>query len=153
MTNTATKTVSFHETLMNRAYDKYKGHNDWDNEMFLDHCDPAERFAVVLGNFNYQVENGGFIQWWDNRYGTPRTVAELQRYLTQIGTDSAKKALELVTSFNRKIRDADPRNTRFDEGEWERVSINISKLDTQYYAFNAELMVEVEAFIAKTFKV
>lgn len=152
-TNTKTMTADLHQTLMDRAYAKYKGHNDWDNETFLDHCDLAERFAIVLGNFNYQVENGGFIQWWDNRYGTPRTMEELKRYLTQIGTDKAMKALELVNKFANIVRGKNPRTNSFDEDEWNGVSEKTSKLDSTYYNINGELMEDVEFFITKTFKV
>lgn len=35
---------------------------------FLLRLDYLQRCAVVAGNFNYQVENGGLFQWLDNSY-------------------------------------------------------------------------------------
>jgi len=51
---------------VNRAFDnreKQSGHRN-----FLDALAEPEQLAVVFGNLNYQVENGGFTQWIDNNY-------------------------------------------------------------------------------------
>lgn len=55
------------QKLMDAAYDKWPesgGHRE-----MLNRATDAERCAVLLGNLNYQVENGGFCQWIDNGYG------------------------------------------------------------------------------------
>jgi len=56
-----------HQTLMNEAYKKWEN-NDIRREEFLLLLSPVEKIAVVLGNFNYQVCNGGFSQWNYNDY-------------------------------------------------------------------------------------
>ena len=56
-----------HQTLMNQAYKKWEN-NDIRREEFLLLLSPVEKLAVILGNFNYQVCNGGFSQWNYNDY-------------------------------------------------------------------------------------
>ena len=57
------------QTLMNEVYDAWR--KDTANKSRLEMADsfsPIHVAAVQLGNLNYQVENGGFLQWWDNGY-------------------------------------------------------------------------------------
>ncbi len=58
------------QTLMDEFYTEWqkeenKGKSKWD---VLDGLSSAHQIAVVLGNFNYQVENGGISQWIYNGY-------------------------------------------------------------------------------------
>jgi len=58
------------QSLMNEVYnerqkDENKGKGKWD---VLDNFSEAHQAAVVFGNFNYQVENGGLHQWIYNGY-------------------------------------------------------------------------------------
>ena len=60
-----------------RAFDgrgKQRSHRN-----FLDALSEPEQLAVVFGNLNYQVENGGFTQWVDNGYYVD-TVDRLKEY-------------------------------------------------------------------------
>jgi len=49
--------------------------------------DGTHQDAVLLGNLNYQVENGGFGQWVDNGYGAQ--VAAVRFILQRLGTPAA----------------------------------------------------------------
>ncbi len=84
--------MSKHQTLMTRAYKK------WANGMtyldFLQALNVTERRAVTLGNLNYQVGNGGFLQWADNRY--IQGLEHLREALTAVGTPAAVKVLAIV---------------------------------------------------------
>ena len=52
--------------LMDTAYTEWqKDGNDWTYQQFLNESTPAQRKACLIGNFNYQVHNGGFMQWVD----------------------------------------------------------------------------------------
>ena len=87
-----------HQQFMNQAYKDYEakagrqkvsralsdqppisGHQN-----FLISLSEAERFAVVFGNLNYQVENGGFSQWIGNRYYVD-TIEYLREYIAKYG--------------------------------------------------------------------
>lgn len=49
--------------LMDQAYAKWQADGKkWSYRQFLANLDAVERKAVILGNFNYQVCNGGLQQ-------------------------------------------------------------------------------------------
>jgi len=79
---------------MDSAYDKYRT-VDWDKRYEAEGLTGKEIAATLLGNFNYQVENGGLVQWWDNRYAFEKGPN---------GTSTHVALAALVTSF----RDIDP---------------------------------------------
>lgn len=138
-----------HQSLMNKAYDRWnttlKGVS---KEAFHDSLDAQERFAVHTGNFNYQVENGGFIQWWCNCYGTPSTVEYLLRACDRINTESAANVKELLTKFKESVPSKNPRQ-HMDEDEWEKFSNSLDGMDMQYYAINEQFMMDCEAHLKK----
>jgi hypothetical protein len=136
-----------HQSLMDKAYDRWQN-KGWSKEEFHDSLDAKERFAVHTGNFNYQVENGGFVQWWDNRYGTPATVDFLLRACDRINTSTALQVKELVKQFKSIMRDKDPRK-HMDEGEWEDIyaSLEEAGLDKKYYEINEQFMKDCESHL------
>ena len=93
-----------HQVLMNAAYDRWQKHDDWSYEHMLAHCSAHERMAVLLGNFNYQIGNGGWSQWVDNGYAT--SAGEVATCLELIGTEAAKTALEFLRRLEPHLGDA-----------------------------------------------
>jgi hypothetical protein len=71
-----------------------------------DHFGPLHRAAVQLGNLNYQVENGGFSQWWDNEYG-PEDIEDLLR-LAQQGKNRGIQHFDTLLDLLRKVHSAAP---------------------------------------------
>lgn len=63
------ETKDLHQTLMDQAYAKWDDNTTTYND-FIASLPKNERYAVLLGNMNYQVCNGGWIQWCDNGYCT-----------------------------------------------------------------------------------
>lgn len=124
-----TQPMTTHERLMNEAYDNGK-HATY--EAFLDTLDMPHRRAVVLGNLNYQVENGGFSQWILNGYSGGSVC--LFSALTKIGTPAALAVKLLVKSA---IANSD----EDDEAVY-------NKLDTAYYKLSAALMADAEVYLA-----
>jgi len=63
-----------HQKLMNKAYELWQKeeNNNLKYSDFLDMVSDelGENYfhAVITGNLIYQVENGGFSQWYDNKY-------------------------------------------------------------------------------------
>jgi len=58
-----------HQVLMDEAYDEWQKNRDrWSYSDFINNLDDLHRKAVLIGNLNYQVENGGFKQWDFNGY-------------------------------------------------------------------------------------
>ena len=103
---------SLWQQLMNAAYDKWQEQGrkceatskaagdvvarSWTYAQFLRELSVAERRAVMLGNLNYQVENGGFAQWVDNGYASD-SGSELLDILPEMG-EASKKVCDLVRS-------------------------------------------------------
>lgn len=134
---------------MDQAYDRWKASGaEWSKEAFHDSLDNKERFAVHTGNFNYQVCNGGFMQWWDNKYGTPSTVDFLLRACERINTDTAKAVTELLKKYKQAMRNHDPRQ-HIDEDEWEFVHAGLDGLDKAFYNINEQFLLDCEAHLQK----
>src|SRR5690606_25366692 len=59
-----------HQALMNIAYDFWRETDTFANfDLLEEKYGAITKFAVMTGNFNYQVCNGGIIQYYDNGYG------------------------------------------------------------------------------------
>ena len=90
------------QQLMNSAFEKWDKKNiSYDD--FLDLISDLEREAVIFGNFNYQVENGGHSQWIGNGYASS-TIDDLIEFLkktinTEISNLVADNLEREVVSF------------------------------------------------------
>jgi len=86
-----------HQKLMNEAYDRWQKEGDLGglnyNE-FISRLDKPHRNAVLLGNLNYQVQNGGFRQWVGNGYATE--AHQILDLLKKIGTETALKVSNMI---------------------------------------------------------
>ena len=65
-----------HQSLMTAAYNKILQPGLGFSDIWT-MASPLERVAVLLGNFNYQVENGGLGQYVDNNYAHRPSAATL----------------------------------------------------------------------------
>lgn len=139
--------TDLHQSLMNQAYDRWqKSDPHWSKQEWEDTFTPQERFAVHTGNFNYQVCNGGFMQWWDNRYGTPSTVEFLLRAMERMNTDTAKAVAELLKEYKRAIDDHN--NTRYaDEQDYEEIIDRLDPLDKKFYEIDEQFLKDCEAHL------
>ncbi len=137
---------NLHQKLMDTAYERWNA--KWNKEEFHDSLDAQERFAVHTGNFCYQVQNGGFMQWWDNRYGTPSTVEYLIRAMERMNTPTAKTVGDMLQVFKESMRQRDPR-TNIDEDEWEEMRSELDGLDTDFYKIDDQFLADCEAHLQK----
>jgi len=156
------------QRLMDKAYSKWEKENWSTKEFIQEHCSDLERKAVLLGNLNYQVENGGFEQWVDNGYGY--FWRDTIKVLREIGTENAVKTINLINRFSQYINEyADgydywhtETETDYvsyydeDEDEWlegeteEEVNPGwdiANESSSEYYEFNQFLMGEIENFL------
>lgn len=133
-----TTTKSLHQQLMNEAYDVFKSGRGDDYEGFVDGLDDRHRAAVILGNFNYQVENGGFLQWHDNGYSS--RIDWLHKYLKAIATPTAQEVTEMVNEFQIITANLDSEDE--EESPYDL-------LDSRYYRINHQLMVDAENWLRK----
>ena len=98
-----------HQQLMNEAYE-----SDCNSPTFLQDLDDVHRYAVVLGNMNYQVENGGWEQWVYNGYCTAYPI--LMEALEIMDTENAKKIIKMVERVGEDLYDEVLEGTEEDKG-------------------------------------
>lgn len=132
------------QALMDEAYadwqkEENRGKDKWD---ILGGFSEAHHVAVVLGNFNYQVENGGISQWIYNGYFHD-DADRLIKYL-EIGAESDERCRTILKSITTLDQYANETNCdRYgnfydpDDGNGESSfvgdGINCGMFDSWYY--------------------
>jgi hypothetical protein len=153
------------QELMDEAYNRWQKGGDLHGVSrieFLDELQPVQRKAVLIGNLNYQVQNGGFDQWIGNGYALQ--ALRVSALLKQIGTPTCLKVREMVEEIlpflNLDSREqgclgsylkSDLNRRRWDdeeECEDETEGHSFDHLDDKFYDLNEEFMKEVETFFA-----
>ena len=126
-----------HDKLMKKAYDTWQK-NNWSPSEFIENIDSPEKFAVILGNLNYQVENGGFSQWKFNGY-SKNHIFFIRMLLddTNWGVTSEhpqlREGLELAIKAER-IQIEDNSEDYVDDEQLELNYNRLDKLDDKYYS-------------------
>ena len=106
----ATQEPDAHQVLMDKAYaDERKRANasaddSWCYNRMIREGTELERLAVVLGNLNYQVENGGFNQWIDNGYCTG--ISDAKEALEAIDTETCRKIIPMLEEVEKYLDDS-----------------------------------------------
>ena len=107
-----------HQMLMDKAYkdesNRSKDGGEWCYNRMLKEATELERFAVVIGNLNYQVENGGFSQWIGNGYCT--SYSDLEDALTAVKTETTAKVYDMLTEVGQYLDDSVLDGTMLSQG-------------------------------------
>lgn len=111
---------------------------------------PKVNAAVILGNHNYQVGNGGWLQYHDNGYSASvEALRALYQGAADVGIADADKVLALIDQFMQRLKDDQaPRAPLryFDEdgdGEMEDDSFdNFDDLNSPFYAIDTEALMQ-----------
>lgn len=137
------------QDLMDRAYDKWQENKGWSYRQFLASLDARERKAVVLGNFNGQVLNGGLCQWVENGYasGSGRELLDL---LADIGTPLARRVRGIVVSVLVHVDLTVEKGGCFDNywvDDPEEFVDELDELTNDYFELSDDFESEVEDFL------
>ena len=153
---------TMHQVMMDKAYELWNDSEEskkMSYERFLDKVNDelGENyfFAVITGNLNYQLENGGWIQWFDNKYS-----CSLQDLIDFFNQNYFKEFSE-IKQLSRMLEDIDDIINLKDRGEQAidnidyevrdifedamRESLNnwfedeTRNLDTSYYKINTKV--------------
>ena len=138
------------QAVMNRAYDLWQKYPDWTYSEFIDELSPADRSVVLIGNLNYQVENGGFSQWLTNGYG--ECVRELARALDAIGAVRVAEMVYAAVSAWQVYQDQRRRARLWwsDDNDDDDDSLDFEAMDAEYYRGLGEtLMQTLETAVAE----
>lgn len=152
-------TDNLHQRIMDRAYARWQDEDGKDQDWFWNQLSPLETIAVFFGNFNYQVCNGGFQQWWDNGYATTRVVRALEDACAEMATNHSAMVKEMLRDYRTIMRrygantlDDDASDMKLDESEYDELARDLGALDDRYYAINELFMVEVNAHLESLLK-
>ena len=144
--------------LMDQAYAKWQANREWRYRQFLLNLDAIERKAVILGNFNYQVCNGGIQQWVDNGYCV--TAQDLLSILEEMDTENSRRVAKIVREVLPHVDLTCTENRGFgqnywaDDEEWYDDTPpswfeEIDKLTDEYYEFYESFTPEIEEYLAR----
>lgn len=159
------------QALCNIAYERWQEGGDLNDktyDVFVEQLDDIFRIAVELKNLNYQVENGGFLQWEDNGYSvdcdsiqdtiqtfiaTPAGLEVLdiiQCWVGEVGhLDETLKTFKKASRYSSFVILEDSLY-EFEEFINEKRTNVLNELDKRYYKVNQKFMDDVEAFFAST---
>lgn len=138
------------QEVVDKAYTKYNNQNYVD---FVESLNDKERLAVLVGDLNSQVENGGLGQWDFNGYSDK--VYDLVQYLEKYKekSNAVKDILEILERFikykmdyNDAEYDEDLGEDDFTEEEFEEV---LDDLDRLYYKRNDKFLSYIEKELGK----
>lgn len=135
------------QKLVTDAYKTWS--QDKSYEDFLDGLDQLSRDAVLLGNMNSQVQNGGFHQWVENGYATHiHEVVEALEKLEGSAPLRVKKMLEKVEPYLNDCREnrgcmgnylnLPSWGSEGSDEEYDAMTSEFNELDTDYYSFSKE---------------
>lgn len=118
-------------------------------EDFFDHLNADERFAVHVLNLNGQWLNGGLMQWFDNRYGTPETLEYLNRALARVGTPAAER-VRVMLEKARLAHKTHGSASYSDDDEQDALTAVLDPLDSEYYDdLDVTFVSDCEAYAVK----
>jgi hypothetical protein len=148
-----TEKVDIHQSLMDQAYKKYQANEEWSYKEFVTSLDFKEKVAVLTGNFNYQVCNGGFMQWHDNGYSSEagQMLIILEKY--KKGNPAITKAIQLIqeaVDTIKNVANESSNRNRYswgdeeDEEEWDILNGKLSSLDDYYYKIDDQFLAEMQ---------
>lgn len=139
------------DRLMDEGYTLWQQHNKdnpdshWDQKQFyhavMMNLSGEHALACVLGNLNYQVENGGFVQYLDNGYAEAADWF-MRSAFDNLDTESTKIVSTLVGRFYSRL--GLYYMTRYSEYEDYP---DFDDLDTEFYTVNEQFMADVEVYL------
>lgn len=136
------KTIDVHQKLMDEAYNTWQKGLSYDE--FIDTLDNKHKLAVLTGNLNYQVENGGFLQWHNSLY-SPKAYELLnllslyknKPYINNV-MEIVREALSIMQEYETYYyADDDVYLTGHDFGE----------LDDKFYKINEQFLITMEEIL------
>jgi hypothetical protein len=137
------------QELMDNAYDKWQDKMKY--EEFLSELDTKEKHAVLLGNLNYQVQNGGFYQWVDNGYATNgQYLIEILQHLMKspIALELAERLPDLLDFVDMTKKNRGIFGNYWLDGD-DVPEEMMDDLTNWFYSVNDKFEEEVEEFLSR----
>lgn len=140
------------QKIMDKAYENYGAGMSY--RQFIESLPEIERNAVLLGNLNCQVENGGFSQFISNGYilASSDLVAFLEELSEEcpIAGELASKLLKLMRFVDMNSKDRGFRDYFKSERAGESACDLAEEYDDWYYKTAQPILLPfVESYLAK----
>ena len=130
-------------------------------EEFLATCNEKEIVVVLIGKLNYQVENGGFVQWIDNGFSQPTPNAALWHFLNALCVEGSALAVVMDKALARYEEDTDGHWTEdtyfdYDEDDWVTGEVyvegeaDLSEFDWSFNQLHVAVMNALEELCKKS---
>lgn len=104
---------------------------------FIKTLNTKQKIAVLIGNMNYQVGNGGWIQWRDNGFAKEGRAQAVVRYLKRYGGPASQQVIKILQDSGRIVR----------RGASGGMSANTSAADRdysrEYHKINDKMLAEI----------
>jgi len=127
----------YHQLLMKEAYNLWTANAEWPYKKLLTRINYPHQVAVVVGNLNYQVENGGFAQWYFNGYY--HSASYLLTALEEINTNTSREVKQMVENVLDLFND--------DNHDHESARLLNNDLSTRYYEINNQFMADTLTYL------
>lgn len=136
--------------IMNSSYEIWHSDPSLSRIQFLDKLSSYEKLAVQLGNFNYQVENGGLMQWDENGYS--EDVYELMDFIKCSDFSKKYEILDILDNFIHIKNSIDKldENDDFYDGDLQTRYSELNRYDKIYYSLKDELKDFFENYLVET---
>ena len=145
------ETKDLHQTLMDQSYAKWDDNTATYND-FIASLPKNERYAVLLGNMNYQVCNGGWIQWCDNGYCTE--LMAIRKILIEMNTERSNHIAVMLNKVAETLKH-EVLHGGVSKGfggdgytSHERYRPKFDAIDDEYYTINDLFLIECNNFLA-----
>ena len=135
------------DRLVNESHDLWEK-TDVRFAGLLEKISDHQRVAMLCAKLNYQVENGGFDQWYVNEYGKEGPVDQLDRFLMLVGTPHALEVAEMIQKFKNIVDRYGNYSNDADDGESTEYMTRVDELDSAFYKINTAFMDGVESWLS-----
>lgn len=138
------------QELMDAAYDKWENKSRVTYPEFVSNLSFKEKCAVLTGNFNYQVHNGGIHQWIFNGYAVEiNRMIDILEIIDGQFSNKLQEILEILEPYINKNPDEINYLLIEETAEDEEHPLfeDIDAMTNEFYSFSKEWKEEIENFI------
>lgn len=146
-TNYLDERTGYHDAILEVLYATWHEHKEWRYSDMVHYArlvyGEIAEFAVLMGTFNYQVNNGGFSQYEENGYASdyPRLLKLYEKLLPD--TEFHIKTL----AFLKSAPEPEYASTHYTDEDYNDEYYQVyDEFDSTYYSIGDELMAKLEMF-------
>lgn len=159
--------VDIHQKLMDESYDWWRSQEGMRQHQFIDKLSEQftefHKIAVILGNLNYQVCNGGFAQYDGNGYSSnlddvlsfleehknyDPSFEEVMHICTEVyeELDFRRRVLEEINKMDYDVQDY------VRDAVYHYPETSFNRMDNNYYQINDKFLEAINRWLSENYK-